>query len=134
MKHIFMAALAVSVFAVRLWADEVRPDTSGWFENPAKLDQRGGEDIYRAVCAACHMPDGKGAQGAGMYPALAGNHNLEFADYPTHVVLNGLRAMPALGGQLDDAQIAEVVNYIRTSFGNSYVEDPATSDLVAASR
>lgn len=111
-----------------------RVDTTGWFENPSKLDQVEGEDIYNAICAACHMPNGEGAVGAGMYPALAGNENLLGADYPIYVIVNGLRGMPALGGQLDDEQIAAVVNYIRTGFGNEWSEDPATVETVAASR
>jgi len=134
MKRELLTAMAVSMLALPLWAEDSRPDTTGWFENPAKLDQQGGAEIYRAVCAACHMPDGRGAVGAGMYPALAGNENLAYPDYPVHVVLNGLRAMPALGGQLDDQQVADVVNYVRTSFGNAFTEEPATAELVAGSR
>ena len=37
--------------------------------------QQGGEAIYKGVCQGCHMPDAKGAVGAGMYPALAKNEN-----------------------------------------------------------
>lgn len=69
------------------------------------------------------MPDGKGAQGAGAYPALAANPNLEAGAYPVTLVVNGNRAMPGFGGVLDDAQVAAVVNYVRTHFGNRY-EDP----------
>ncbi|MBL3564338.1 cytochrome c [Rhodovulum sulfidophilum] len=134
MKIKAIATLLCAVVALPAAADEPpRVDTTGWFENPAKLDQVEGEDIYNAICAACHMPDGKGAVGAGMYPALAGNENLLGADYPIHVILNGLRAMPALDGQLDHDQVAAVVNYIRTGFGNDWSENPATAETVAAS-
>ena len=32
-----------------------------------------GEQVYMQICQGCHMPDGRGAQGAGYYPALAGD-------------------------------------------------------------
>ncbi|MBM3603567.1 MAG: cytochrome c [Alphaproteobacteria bacterium] len=107
---------------------------AGWFEDPARLTQSGGKQVYEAICAACHMPDGQGATGAGAYPALAGNENLITPDYPIYVIVQGHKAMPPLGGVLDDEQVADVVNYIRTSFGNDYAEDPATADRVADAR
>lgn len=107
---------------------------AGWFEDPARLTQSGGKEVYDAVCAGCHMPDGEGAVGAGAYPALANNENLMTPDYPIYIILNGLKAMPPLGGILDDTQVADVVTYIRTSFGNNYTEDPATPERVSESR
>lgn len=109
-------------------------DRAGWFENPSRLTQSGGQDVYEAICAACHMPEGEGASGAGDYPALAGNENLLMPDYAIYVILNGQKAMPPLGGVLDDTQIADVINYIRTSFGNDFAEDPATPEHVADAR
>ena len=44
---------------------------------PTLLPQQGGEAIYKGICQDCHMPDARGAVGAGMYPALAGNPKLE---------------------------------------------------------
>lgn len=107
---------------------------AGWFEDPARLAQSGGKDVYDSVCAGCHMPNGEGAEGAGEYPALAGNENLLTPDYPIYIILNGQKAMPPIGGILDDTQIADVVNYIRTSFGNDYTEDPATPERVSDAR
>lgn len=109
-------------------------DRAGWFDDPARLTQSGGQQVYDAICAACHMPDGEGAVGAGAYPALAGNENLQTPDYAIYLILQGQKAMPPLGGVLDDTQVADVVNYIRTSFGNDYAEDPATADRVAEAR
>lgn len=137
MKTLSTTALALAALLAALPAhatETQRPDTSGWFSNPAQLPQTEGKEIYRAICAACHMPEGQGAVGAGAYPALAGNENLLAADYPVHVIVNGQKGMPALGGVMDDAQIAAVVNYIRTSFGNEFSEDPATGETVAAAR
>jgi mono/diheme cytochrome c family protein len=93
------------------------------------FDQHGGEDLYRAICQGCHMPDARGAQGAAQYPALAANPRLETAAYPAAMVLAGRRAMPPLGGSLSDEQIAEVVNYVRSHFDNRYA-DTITPDEV----
>lgn len=134
MKSILYPLAMVGLTALPALAQDAPPDTTGWFENPSKLTQTDGKVIYDALCAACHMPEGQGAVGAGMYPALARNENLMAADYPVYVVTHGQKAMPPLGDLLDDAQVAAVVNYIRTSFGNDYAEDPATPESVAAVR
>lgn len=134
MKSILIPLAVLGLTALPALAQDARPDTAGWFADPSRLTQTDGKVIYDALCAACHMPEGQGAGGAGMYPALAGNENLLAADYPVHVVIHGQKAMPPLADLLDDAQVAAVVNYIRTSFGNSYAEDPATPESVAAAR
>ena len=93
--------------------------------------EQGGEAIFKNVCQGCHMPDAKGAVGAGMYPALAKNPKLEVASYPVSVVVNGQKAMPALGGMFSDQQVADVVNYIRTHFGNNYKDKVTAADVKA---
>ena len=90
-----------------------------------------GEEIYKGICQGCHMPDAKGAQGAGMYPALAANKKLAAKAYPALVVVRGQKAMPSFNGLLTDTQVANVVNYIRTNFGNGYA-DAITADEVKA--
>lgn len=104
------------------------------FADPGRFVAEDGEAIYRSVCQACHMPDGEGAVGAAAYPALANNPNLEYPGYPIHVVIHGQLAMPPFGSYLDDAQVAEVVNYIRTSFGNDFTEEQATPEQVEEAR
>jgi mono/diheme cytochrome c family protein len=94
--------------------------------------EQGGEAIYKNVCQGCHMPDAKGAVGAGMYPALAKNPKLEVSGYPVSVIVNGQKAMPALGGMFSDQQVADVTNYIRTHFGNSYKDKVTPADVKAA--
>jgi mono/diheme cytochrome c family protein len=91
--------------------------------------QRDGAMIYRAICQGCHMPDARGAQGAGMYPALAGNPKLASAAYPALTVLQGRRGMPAFAESLSDDQIAEVVNYVRSHFGNSFADSVTPGDV-----
>jgi mono/diheme cytochrome c family protein len=64
-----------------------------------------------------------------MYPALAGNPKLASAAYPTLTVLQGRRAMPAFGDSLSDEQVAEVVNYVRSNFGNRYADTIRSEDV-----
>ncbi len=91
---------------------------------PGAYPETTGKEIYEAVCQACHMPDGKGSQAAGSallgYPALAGNAKLTAAAYPAMVVVRGQKAMPQFGASLNDTQVANVVNYIRTQWGNTW--------------
>jgi len=95
--------------------------------------QQSGEELYKGICQGCHMPNAQGAVGAGAYPALAGDPRLAAAIYPLTVVLNGQRAMPPIGADLSDDQVANVVNYIRTHFGNHY-KDTVTPAAVKAAR
>jgi mono/diheme cytochrome c family protein len=90
-----------------------------------------GEELYKGICQGCHMPDARGAVGAGMYPSLAKNENLESAGYPAMVVLKGQKAMPDFGSSFNDEQIANVVNYIRTHFGNRYRDRITAADVHA---
>lgn len=90
-----------------------------------------GEDTFKRVCAACHMPDAKGAEGAGQYPALAGNPRLSSGAYPVYVVMNGMNGMPPLGEMMSDEQVADVVNYVRTHFGNDYRDAVKAADVSA---
>ena len=99
---------------------------------PTLLPQQGGEAIYKGICQDCHMPDARGAVGAGMYPALVRNPKLEIASYPVAVVIHGQKAMPAFGDAFSDQQIADVVNYVRTHFGNAYKDDVTPADVKGA--
>jgi mono/diheme cytochrome c family protein len=101
--------------------------------NAGSYAQQTGEELYRGICQGCHMPDAQGAIGAGAYPALANNKRLIARVYPMSVVINGQRAMPAFGADLSDEQIANVINYVRTHFGNHY-KDAVTAASVKAVR
>ncbi|RVV98662.1 hypothetical protein EKE94_07055 [Mesobaculum littorinae] len=92
-----------------------------------------GEALYQSLCAGCHMPDGSGAVGAGAYPALRENQNLEFAAYPITLIVNGQSAMPAFGEFLNDEQVVAITTYLQTHLGNDYTPD-ATAEDVALSR
>lgn len=107
---------------------------AGAMQRPGDWTFKTGEDIYTHVCQTCHMPDAKGAMGAGAgYPALANNPKLAEPGYPIAVVLHGQKAMLPLGGLLSDQQVADVVNYVRSHFGNNY-KDRVTAQDVKAQR
>ena len=90
-----------------------------------------GEEIYNNVCSGCHMTEGSGAVGAGEYPPLAGNQNLEFANYPIYIIVNGQKGMPALGTMMSDEQIVEVVTYLQTGL-NDFEADASVEQVASA--
>jgi mono/diheme cytochrome c family protein len=94
---------------------------------------RDGQAIYENVCQGCHMADAKGAAGSGKYPALAANPRLAAAAYPVRIVVQGQKGMPAFGALFDDEQVAAVVTYVRTHFGNAYAA-PVIATQVKAQR
>ncbi|HEY5799600.1 MAG TPA: cytochrome c [Burkholderiaceae bacterium] len=89
-----------------------------------------GARLYTKYCVECHKADGKGVP--RVFPPLAGNRSLS-VQTPVNtirVVLNGGFApttkgnpqpygMPPFGITLDDTEVAAVVSYIRTSWGNN---------------
>jgi mono/diheme cytochrome c family protein len=77
------------------------------------------------------MADGKGGAGAGVIPALAGNPRLAAGVYPVTLVVRGRGAMPGFTDLLSPAQIAAVVTYVRTDFGNHF-EKPVSEAEVKA--
>jgi mono/diheme cytochrome c family protein len=93
-----------------------------------------GEELFASVCRGCHMADGKGAAGAATYPSLAANRNLQASGYPVTVVVKGQRGMPPFGSLMSDDQVAAVVNYLRTHFGNNYQDAVTVEDVNVARR
>jgi cytochrome c5 len=93
-----------------------------------------GEELFVNVCRGCHMSDGEGATGAGTYPSLAGDKNLAAGGYPVDMVVNGRRDMPPFGAMMSDDQVAAVVNYLRTHFGNDYRDEVTAEDVKVVRR
>jgi mono/diheme cytochrome c family protein len=101
---------------------------------PAQLFDAGrlakqGEKVYRQHCADCHGADGRGVP--GVYPPLDGNASVvepTGIDAMRVVLLGGFApgtvadprpySMPPYAQQLDDAEVASVVSYIRQAWGN----------------
>ena len=90
-----------------------------------------GEMVYEMACLPCHQPEGKGLP--GVYPPLAGSEWVRSdASRLIKIVLHGLTGpltvagqnfggpgavpMPAMGG-LSDEQIADVLTFVRATFG-----------------
>ncbi|WP_172328400.1 cytochrome c [Mangrovicoccus sp. HB161399] len=125
-------ALAVGTYLVSLPAsDTPAPEGADVASLPhAALD-------YEVNCSACHGLSGEGI--TGMVPAFAGNKGL-LGD-PTnliHAMLKGARAphthevqtaagMPSFAWKLSDERIAELLDYVRNSWGNAAAAVPASS-------
>jgi mono/diheme cytochrome c family protein len=89
-----------------------------------------GAAIYRDQCSACHMLDGKGVP--ELFPSIAASSMVRSDDPTTsiRIVLRGARSvqtstqetgpgMPSYGKQLDDAQVAAVLTYMRNNWGGA---------------
>ena len=89
-----------------------------------------GEKVYKATCIACHQADGLGVQRMNP-PLVKTKWVLGDKKALAGIIINGLKGgeieidgddfhnpMPPMGAQLDDQQIADVLTYVRNSFGN----------------
>jgi mono/diheme cytochrome c family protein len=75
-----------------------------------------GQQLYGQNCLLCHGPQGGGIYGV----ALAENPRLEDPYWPIRRVLLGGLGMPSFHRTLVPAEIAAVLSYVRTNFGNEY--------------
>jgi mono/diheme cytochrome c family protein len=126
-----LALLALALSAPPATSAENQSSSSpqGSLSPGFRFTEASGEQLFVSVCQGCHMPDGNGATGAGNYPALTGDKNLESSGYPVYVVVRGQRAMPPIGSMMSDDQVAAVVNYVRTHFGNQYRDAVTAEDV-----
>ena len=105
--------------------------------------QDGGQ-LYTLYCSACHGADGKGATG-GTFPPLSESPWISGdSDRAVKVVLNGLTGpvdilgktynleMPPQGAVLPDDQIAAILTFVRSSWGNN--ASPVTPEFVKSIR
>lgn len=93
--------------------------------------QADGAKLFAQNCSACHQLTGKGIPGA--FPALAGDVLVQGpAIGPAKVVLNGRGGMPTFKGELTNAQIASILTYVRSSWGNQALA--VTPAVVAEAR
>lgn len=126
------AVLLGFVAAAALVQKPVRASSAANLSTGFAFSEAGGEELYANVCQGCHMPDGKGAVGAGRYPSLASDQALAAAGYPVYVIVHGQHGMPPVGVMMTDDQVAAVVNYVRTHFGNDYRDAVTAADVKAA--
>ncbi|RBP45907.1 mono/diheme cytochrome c family protein [Roseimicrobium gellanilyticum] len=116
-------------------------------QDPAlEAQKHAGQQIYMTVCFACHQPAGQGLP--GMFPPLADSDwvKSKMPDRLIRMILHGITGPITVNGKpfvtpaplmppqatLSDQQIADVLTYIRSSFGNS--APPVTTEQVAAIR
>jgi len=79
--------------------------------------QGAGEKVYKAKCASCHGPDGKGETVAGQATKArdfcSEEVQKETDEDWTAIVVKGKNKMPAYDKKLTDAEIKDVVSYVR---------------------
>lgn len=111
-------------------------------EQPVADQVHPGKKIYSQYCIVCHMADGKGIENMNP-PLIQTEWVLGDKERLVKVVLNGLSEKIEVNGvtyqgvmpnhsYLSDKDIADVLSYVRSSFGN---DAPAiTTDEVATIR
>jgi mono/diheme cytochrome c family protein len=112
LRMLRMKPLAV---AGLLLASAAAPMIAAGAQAPAPID---GAKVFADNCAACHQASGEGIEGA--FPKLAGNAFVSGDPAkPVGVLLNGRGGMPTFRDDLSDAQIAAVLSFVRSHWGNS---------------
>jgi mono/diheme cytochrome c family protein len=125
-----LGVLSVSTGSLAVSAQDKRSPAAEAPLSPGfRFTEASGEQLFAGICQGCHMRDGRGAAGAGSYPSLVEDRNLEAGGYPVYVVVRGQRAMPSVGRMMSDDQVASVVNYVRTHFGNRYQDAVSADDV-----
>lgn len=102
-----------------------------------------GKQIFTNTCQACHQPTGQGLP--GVFPPLAGAEWVTGdAEILSKILLHGLTgsitvagstyngAMPGFGNQFNDAELAAVLTFIRSEWGNN--SPPIEASTIAAMR
>ncbi len=86
-----------------------------------------GESVYQANCASCHMPEGEGVE--AVFPPLAKTDYIKNAKRAIGIILAGQEGEITVNGktyntamtalpQLTDQEVADVLNFVRNSWGN----------------
>lgn len=97
----------------------------------AKAAPATGAALFAENCAACHQPMGQGIPGA--FPALAKNVFVKGdPKVVASTVLNGRGGMPSFKTDLSDGEIAAVLTFVRSSWGNT--AGPVTPAVVGLAR
>ncbi|XVO89473.1 c-type cytochrome [Pseudomonas palleroniana] len=132
---------AIAHYLKSLPGDPQRDGTPWQYQNAA-VDTRPGAHTYATRCASCHGADGKGQP--EWMPPLAGATSALATESASaiNITLNGSQRvvtagmpdayrMPAFREQLSDAEIAEVLSYVRSTWGNhgGAVDAPAVNKL-----
>lgn len=100
------------------------PVTNDSASGGATAIKANGQALFDGTCAVCHQSSGEGIKGA--FPALKGADIVNDDDASLHIkiVLEGYDALPQYGAmppfkdRFTDDEIAAIINYERTSWGN----------------
>jgi mono/diheme cytochrome c family protein len=107
---------------------KIYPGKSSTISSAATQQKMPGETVYKKYCISCHQADGGGVPNMSP-PLIQTSYILGEKEPLIKIVLNGLKnvdindetynnPMPALGAVLKDKEIADVLTYVRNSFGN----------------
>ncbi|HAT69726.1 c-type cytochrome [Croceibacter atlanticus] len=141
--------ICVTVFSLLSCKNETQktetsliPESEKTFSQESPLEQsiKRGEAVYIDFCKRCHMPNGKGV--GTTYPPLAGSNWLEEKRKESiHSVKFGLNGEIQVNGKtynnvmtplgLSDDEVADVMNYVMNSWGNTQ-DTMVTEDEVSA--
>ncbi len=141
--------ICVTVFSLLSCKNETQktetsliPESEKTFSQESPLEQsiKRGEAVYIDFCKRCHMPNGKGV--GTTYPPLAGSNWLEEKRKESiHSVKFGLNGEIQVNGKtynnvmtplgLSDDEVADVMNYVMNSWGNTQ-DTMVTVDEVSA--
>jgi len=119
------------------------PDASKRKSGPVQTAEAAvdGKEVYARQCTSCHQAEGTGLPKT--FPPLAANPDL-YIDrlFPVYVVLNGLEGPATIKGEhyqgamppfdhLSNAEIAAVVGYIRSAWGNDKLRPAGFTEVNA---
>ena len=117
-------------------------ETSSSAAEKDPMENHPGKSLFRQHCGACHQMDGSGVP--GMYPPLIETEQINGdVKWLVEIILNGLEGPITVKGKeydnlmpqmsyLKDQEIADILTYVRGSFGNSSGE--VTANQVAEIR
>ena len=121
----------ISIFAITLTAcggGKTKSNSSSGTQKSTAANLAG-KSVYTTYCLACHQTDGSGVPNT--YPPLKKSNVVNGdKDHVIHILLNGLSGEVVVNGTtynsimpsqsyLTDQQIADVLSYIRSDFGNN---------------
>jgi mono/diheme cytochrome c family protein len=136
------AALAAGIGMGHIAGTGNAPAAGGWSGVQPVQAAGPGQAVYGQFCASCHQGGGSGVPGT--FPPLTGPVTNGDAHFVARIVLYGLQGRTTVKGQaynvpmtgfasrMTDAQIANVLTYVRSAFGNS--ASAVTEDVVKTER
>src|SRR5260370_25939065 len=84
-----MTSAAFSLLSFLAYAQSAGPSASETALSAGfKFYETSGEELFAHVCRACHMSARNVTVGAGTFPSILENKNLDVNGYPPHVVIN----------------------------------------------